>query len=209
MIEAASSYPDALVGNIIAGPRDTEVTVSLIAGPDQKTTEQTLELVPALLHRSITRRPLPHRRCRPARPDRAALQQRYGFLEFVDAGPAPRSPRSARRSADGSGYTWPGLAVFAPENFITRLTGVLDAEPHVFQVGINFADADQLTSASATEQAVRRAPGAGRYVLTDMVANGPAMFDTTRQDHAGGLHTASLDEVLCINDLLNGQASAP
>lgn len=71
---------------------------------------------------------------------------------------------------------------------------------------------------SALEMTVRRAPDAGRYVLADVVASGPAMFDTTRLDEAGGvcgadpnpiaelagraavagLQTASLDEVLCI-----------
>ena len=95
---------------------------------------------------------------------------------------------------------------------------MLEAEAQVFQVGINFADAVKLTGASAAEQAVRRAPDAGRYVLTDAVASGPAMFDTARLDRAGGmqgidpdpiaelgrraaaagLRTASLDEVLCI-----------
>jgi hypothetical protein len=35
MIEAASSYPDVLVGSLIAGPTDAEITVSLVAGPDQ------------------------------------------------------------------------------------------------------------------------------------------------------------------------------
>jgi hypothetical protein len=85
-------------------------------------------------------------------------------------------------------------------------------------VGINFADAVKLTGASAAEQAVRRAPDAGRYFLADVVASGPAIFDTARLDRAGGVHgidtdpiaalkrraaaaglrTASLDEVLCI-----------
>ena len=101
---------------------------------------------------------------------------------------------------------------------LTRLTAVLDAEPEVFQVAINLADAVELTGASAAEQAVRRAPEAGRYLLTDAVAYGPAMFDTARLDRAGGVNatntdpiaelwrrakaaglgTASLDEVLCI-----------
>jgi hypothetical protein len=88
----------------------------------------------------------------------------------------------------------------------------------VFLVVINFAVAANLTGACAAEQAVRRASEAGRYVLTDAVASGPAMFDTARLDQAGGvqgtdidmiaalgrraaaagLGTASLDEVLCI-----------
>ncbi|MGH3523867.1 MAG: glycosyltransferase, partial [Mycobacterium sp.] len=92
------------------------------------------------------------------------------------------------------------------------------AEEQVFQVGINFTDAGKLTGACAAEQAVRRTPDAGRYVLTDAVAAGPAMFDTARLDRTGGiggtdpdpltelarrataagLCTASFDQVLCI-----------
>jgi len=75
---------------------------------------------------------------------------------------------------------------------------VLEAEPQVFQVGINLADAAELTGACAAEEAVCRTPDAGRYLLTDAVAHGPAMFDTLRLDRAAGLRTASLDEVLCI-----------
>ncbi|CNK83495.1 glycosyl transferase family protein [Mycobacterium tuberculosis] len=69
------------------------------------------------------------------------------------------------------------------------------------QVGINYGDAVKLTHACATEQEVRRAPDAGRYVLADEMASGPAMFDTTRLDQAhrdDRLQTASLDEVLCV-----------
>ena len=85
-------------------------------------------------------------------------------------------------------------------------------------MGINFADSGKLTGVCAAEQEVRRSPDAGRYVLAEAVASGPAMFDTTRLDRAGtiggsdpdpiaelgwraaavGLQTASLDEVLCI-----------
>ena len=110
---------------------------------------------------------------------------------------------------------------FAPENLITRLTAVLAAESQVFQVGINFGDDAKLTGTCAAEQAVRRAPDAGRYVLTDVMASGPAMFDTARLDRAGCVHaterdvittierraaaaelrTASLDEVLCIAEV--------
>jgi hypothetical protein len=52
----------------------------------------------------------------------------------------------------------PRLAFFAPENFITRLTAVLETEPQVFQVGINFADAVKLTGTTAADQMVRRTP---------------------------------------------------
>ncbi len=111
-----------------------------------------------------------------------------------------------------------GWRLFGLENFITRLMAVLDTEPQVFQVAINFADALTLTGACAPEQAVRRAADARRYILADAIAADPAMFDTQRLDRAGGvaatdpdpiaelarrataagLHTASLDEVLCV-----------
>ena len=155
--------------------------------------------------------------------DRAMLLERYGFLEFCPSGPDDGpSAQLAHLRTQIHGRFWlhlgEGWRFFAPENFITRLTAVLQAEAQVFQVGINFADAVKLTGASAAEQAVRRAPDAGRYLLTEVVASGPAMFDTTRLDRAGGvegtdpdpiaqlgrraatagLRTASLDEVLCI-----------
>jgi hypothetical protein len=60
---------------------------------------------------------------------------------------------------------------------------------HVFQVGINLDDAVTLTGISAPEQTVRRTPDAGRYVLADVVAEGPAMFDTARLGQAGGTDT--------------------
>ncbi|MBB5164331.1 hypothetical protein [Mycobacterium sp. AZCC_0083] len=93
-----------------------------------------------------------------------------------------------------------GWRFFAPEPLISRLTAVLDAEPEVVQVGINVGDAVTLTGVSAAEDAVRRAADGGRYVLTDVIARGPAMFDTWRVDRAiaDGLKAASLDEVLCI-----------
>ena len=91
----------------------------------------------------------------------------------------------------------------------------------MFQVGINYGDAVKLTGTSAAERATRRAPDAGRYLLTEAMATGPAMFDTARLDRVGGVRTsnpdpsarrgrpaagaqvrtASLDEVLCISGL--------
>jgi glycosyltransferase involved in cell wall biosynthesis len=219
MLEAASSYPDALVGSLVAGPPDAEVTVSLIAGPDAVATEQTLN---TFLHccTDISRvgRFLVIDTGLSAQ-DRAKLHERYGFIEFARADPGAEIVQ-IRQQVHGRfwlhlGHNW---RFFAPENLITRLTAVLDAEPHVIQVGINLADAIKLTGASAAEQLVHRTPDAGRYLLTDGIASGPAMFDTTRLDAASsvddtdpdplaalgqrattaGLHTASLDEVLCI-----------
>ena len=219
MIEAASSYPDALVRNLIAGARDAEVTVSLIAGPDLTATEQTLN---SFLHcctdLSRVGRFLVVDTGLPSQ-DRETLCQRYGFIDLVD--PGPGAPLALIREQI-HGRFWlhlgQGWQFFAPEDSITRLTAVLDTEPQVFQVGINLADAAKLTGICAPEETVHRTPDAGRYILTDEIARGPAMFDTTRLDQAGsanhtdpdpitelrrrattaGLHTATLDEVLCI-----------
>ncbi|WP_343577179.1 glycosyltransferase family A protein [Mycobacterium sp.] len=223
MIEAASAYPDALASSLGAGPRDAEVTVSLVAGPDRETTEQTLNsFLRCCTDLSRVGRFVVAGGGLSAH-DRAALLKRYSFLEFADRGPGngPGAQLAQVRAQIG-GRFWlhlgRGWRFFAPENYITRLSAVLDAEPEVFQVGINYGDAVKLTNTCAAEQEVRRTPDAGRYVLADQVASGPAMFDTTRLDRAGGLKdtdsdpiaqlkqrsgtagltTASLDEVLCI-----------
>ena len=216
MLEAASSYPDVLARNLIAGPRDAEVTVSVVAGPDRAATERTLN---SFLHccTDVSRvgRFLVVDVGLSAQ-DRAILQERYAFLEFADYAPGTHLRDQIH------GRYWlhldHGWQFFAPENLITRLIAVLDAETQVFQVGINLADAVELTGSSAPEHTVRRAPAAGRYVLSYVVATGPAMFDTARLSRAGrtdttnpdpvaelqqraaaaGLQTATLDEVLCI-----------
>jgi len=215
MIEATSAYPDELIRNLIAGTAAVDVTVSLVAGPDLAATEQTLN---SFLHccTDVSRvRRFVVLDASLSTQDRATLQQRYGFVEFADFDPGVRPPLTGGRLWLHLGRGW---RFFAPENLITRLAAVLEAETRVFQVGINFADATELTGACASEQAVRRAHSAGRYVLTDVIASGPAMFNTELLNQVGGvnstdavlngkfrrlstsagLHTATLDEVLCI-----------
>jgi hypothetical protein len=207
MLEAASSYPDVLARNLIPGPHDSEVTVSLVAAPDLVNTEQTLN---SFLHccTDVSRvgRFLIIDAGLSAQ-DRGILQERYEFLEFADcvAGHAAGALAPLRDHIHGRYWLHlgQGWRFFAPENLIARLIAVLEAEPQVFQVGINLADAAALTGISAPEQAVRRTPAAGRYVLAETVAEGPSMFDTARLDRTGGtdsagFQTASLDEVLCI-----------
>ena len=224
MLASASFYPEALVHRLVADPGEAKVVVSLVAGPDRETTEQAinsfLNCCPDLslwLGRFLVVD------AGLSAPDRALLRERYRFLEFVDCSPgdAPAT-QLAQLRAQIQGRFWlhlgQGWQFFAPENFITRMIAVLESEPTVFQVGINFADAGKLTGVCAAEQEVRRSPDAGRYVLAEAVASGPAMFDTARLDRAGsiggsdpdpiaelgwravavGLETASLDEVLCI-----------
>jgi hypothetical protein len=222
MIETASSYPHEVVQRLVAGPRDAEVAVSLIAGPDRASTENTLNsFLNCCLDVSRIGRFLVLDTGLSAQ-DRATLIERYGFLEFCppvpDGGPGAHLAQLRTQIPEPFWlHLGEGWRFFAPGNLITRLIAVLHAETPVFQVGINFTDAVKLTGTSAAEQAVHRTPEAGRYLLTDAVATGPAMFDTTRLDRAGGmeatedpiaelgrraaaagLRTASLDEVLCI-----------
>ncbi|MGA8332860.1 MAG: glycosyltransferase [Mycobacterium sp.] len=199
MLDAASTYPDPLATSLTVDPAHADVTVTLIAGPDCGATERALN---SFLHccNDITRA---NRfliiDTGLSTPERAILQQRYPFLEFTERR-ADTSLAHLRTLIHGRfwfhlRHNW---QFFAPEDFITRLIAVLDAEPHVSQVAINLADATTLTGTSAPEHTVHRAPHAGRYVLTDAVANGPTMFDTNRIDHTNQLHTATLDEVLCV-----------
>ena len=204
MLKAASSYPDTVVRTLTARPAQAEVTVTLIAGPDRETTEQTLNsFLTCCLDVARVGRFLVLDTGLSA-PDRKELRKRYGFLEFT----RPRSgdkpaPQLAQLRAQIDGRVWlhlgAGWRFFAPENYLTRLTAVLDAEPQVFQVGINIDDANTLNGTSAAEDTVRRTPEAGRYLLADAMATGPAMYDTTRLDHTHT--TATLDEVLCISSL--------
>jgi hypothetical protein len=223
MIEAAAPYPESLVQSLLTGPREGDVAVSLVAGPDREATEQTIN---SFLHccldvSRVGRFLVLDRVLSPS--DRAKLRKLYGFLEFARprSGEEPAAQLAALIDARFWLHLGESWRFFAPENYLTRLSAILDAEPEVFQVGINFTDAVKLTGTCAAENTVRRAPDTGRYLITDVVASGPAMFDTARLNRAGGmqdshrdraaqlaqraadagLRTASLDEVLCISAL--------
>jgi tetratricopeptide (TPR) repeat protein len=199
MLEAASTYPDVLVRNLIAGPRGTDVTVSVIAGPDRGGTEQTLNSFLSCCTDVMRIRRFLILNAGLSVGDQTILAERYRYLEFVQDGAGDQLGQLRDQIDDRFWlHLGQGWRFFAPDNLISRLTAVLEAEPQVFQVGINVADARKLNGTSASEHMVRRVPDAGRYLLTEAVASGPAMFDTTRLDLAAGLHTATLDEVLCI-----------
>ncbi len=109
MLEAAVPYPEALVQSLAAGPGEAEVTVSLVAGPDRETTEQTINsFLNCCLDVSRVGRFVVLDTGLSA-PDRAKLRKRYGFLEFARRrsgdNPPPSWRSCARRSTDGSGCT--------------------------------------------------------------------------------------------------------
>jgi hypothetical protein len=115
MLEAAAPYPQALAAGPGAG---AEVTVSLIAGPDRETTEQTINsFLNCCLDVSRVGRFLVLDAGLSA-PDRAKLRKRYGFLKFARRRssdmPAPSWRSCALRSTDGSGCTWARAGGFSP-----------------------------------------------------------------------------------------------
>ena len=187
------------------------MTVTLVAGPNRATTEQSLD---SFLHCCLDRDRIDRFVVIDAglsTEDRLALLERYRFLEF---GAAPAGGASGSRLLEThrhvAGRYWLHLAegwrFFAPEPFVTRLIGVLEAEPEIFQVGINFEDTATPTGRCPAESEVRRAADGRRYVVAAAMVHGPAMFDTARFDtHSGSRigteassRTATLDEVLCM-----------
>lgn len=198
--DAATAYPDAAAHGRAAGPRDSEVTATLVVGPDRAAAERTLnsllnccadaERIGRVVAIDIGL----------SADDKTALGDLYPFLEFL---PYPNGIRPEEIRAQIGGRFWlylgMGWQFFTVDDYVGRLTSVLDAEPDVYQVGINYGDADKLTGAIAAREALRRNAGTGHYVRSNAAAVGPAMFDCTRWDGAQtGLRTASLDEVLCV-----------
>lgn len=218
MLDAGLAYSAELAQQVV-GARGGDITVSVVAGPDRGGTERTLNsFLNCCLDVARIGRFLVWDAGLSAA-DRAVLLKRYPFLEIGPAAPAAEpGDRRARLGAQVAGRFWldlgQGWRFFAPDDYLTRLTAVLDAEPAVGQVGINIGDAVKLTGVCGSEDAVRRAPGAGRYLLSDSVVEGPAMFDLgrlagvagsdpdpvaelRRRTLNGDLRTATLDEVLC------------
>ncbi len=131
MLDAAVSYPEALARSLVGDVRDAEVAVLLGAGPDLAGFERGFDSFLCCC-RDIGRvgRFLAFDDGLSAG-DRVRLAERYPFVEFTDPGSSLRAQAGGRYWLRlGSGWRF-----FAPENYITRLTAVLVAEPQVFQVG--------------------------------------------------------------------------
>ena len=223
MLDAAVDFPVAIVAGMRPRP-DADITVSVVCGPDLPAAEATLNsLLNCCTDRSRVRRWLVDDSLL-NEAERALLRLRYPFTDLLDAPfSEPPAARLQRIGAAVDTRLWlhvgAGWRFFAPERLLSRLAAVLDAEPQVLSVAVNFEDAQHLTGRTAAGGGlVRRGSGTGRYVLTDEVARGPAMVDTGRLAAVGGfdpddadvplalgararvagLRTATLDEVLCV-----------
>ena len=192
MIELAQRTPST--GHL---QLDGDVTVTMLSGRDRAPVEQTvITFLNCCLDTERIGRFLVIDTGLSA-DDLALLQQSYPFIEFMPFYSYSRDQIDARFWL----HLVAGRQFFAPESLITRLTAILEAEPDVFQVGINYTDATHLTGTCAPNTEIRHTPDTGRYTLTDTPAHGPAMFDTNRLPRPGLSQpcrgTATLDEVLC------------
>jgi glycosyltransferase involved in cell wall biosynthesis len=200
ILDEMAAYPDCEVRDVAAMARDGEVTVTVVAGPDRAVTERTLS--------SFLRCCTDFRALGPvlivdvgmAAEDREALRGRYPFAEIRHLSPGAR-PAQIRDEVDTRFWLHLGMGwqFFTPDDYLTRLVAVLESDPGVYQVGVNYGNADTFTNAIAPLNEVRCTTAGHRYVPADIVATGPAMFDCGRlggsESHYG---TATLDEVLCI-----------
>ncbi|PQE01898.1 glycosyl transferase [Mycobacterium sp. EPG1] len=199
VIEHTGAYPVDKAQDSIVRPGG-DVTLTMVAGPDRAATEGTLNSllncfsdttrVARILIADIGLWP----------EDRATLLDLYPGVEIRSFAPGLQ-PRQLRGEVStrfwlSLGMGWRFVAI---EDYIGRLTAVLDAECQICQVGVNVGDKDKADGTVATLSSVRRGPGTGHYVRTDVASAGPSMFDCSRWDGSQtSLRTATLDEVLCI-----------
>ena len=221
-LASTSAYPARLIDTL--RPRsDADVTITVSCGPNLESAEATLNSVlNVCTDRSRISRLLVDD-SELTEEQRSALHLRYPMVESLNTPPGASSAAQLRHLSDRvQTRFWlhipAGWRFFAPERLLSRLAGVLDSEPDVVAVAVNFEDATGLTGRSAPEDVTSRGAGTGRYVLTKSVPRGPVMFDTERLARIGGvnsaaddvpadlteralaagLRTASLDEVLSV-----------
>ena len=188
MLERAAVRPSEEVVQSLAGP-DADVMVTLVAGADLASVELSINsFINCCLDRERISRFVVV--CADlSATDQARLLQHYPFVECVDA------------PSVGDSRYWLYLAkdyrFFAPEAYLTRMITVLEAEPEIAQVGVNFEDVSTLSGRCAPEKSVRRTALGQRYVIAGVEITGPVMIDTVRFDDQA-TSAATLDEVLCV-----------
>lgn len=190
LLQVCAEFPEELALPQSGGP-DPTVTLSVAAEPDRAATEATLNsFLRCCTDRDrVGRFVVLDSGLTPE--DRAELVQRYPFAEIIS------SEGEAARSLIGGRY-WLHLAggwrFFTEERLISRLIGILEAEPDISRVAINLGDATGLGPECPARAGVRTTSDGNGYVLADGSPLGPAMVDLTRPE--GG--AATLDEVLCV-----------
>ena len=209
MLEDAAVYPAEAVQRP-QGPRDAEVTVSLVIGPQIAEAETTLNSFLNCCTDAQRVGRLVALDVGASEADRSRLAERYPLLDFVDgAGARSLADQIDRLRPQIGGRYWmhmgQGWHFFAPEALIGRLTAVLQAEPEVCQVGVNYGDASAVSNKTAPLSETSSRPEAGHYVRSTTAITGPNMVDVARFEQAlasvssgGRLSTATLDEVLCV-----------
>jgi hypothetical protein len=172
----------------LGGPQ-ADVMVTLIAGADLASVELSINtFITCCLDRErISRFVVVCEQLSAA--DQTRLVQRYPFVECADA-PSVGDSRYWL-------YLSQGYRFFAPEAYIARMVSVLDAEPDIAQVGVNFEDSSTLSGRCAPEESVRRTALGQRYVMANIEITGPVLIDTIRFD-GRATSAATLDEVLCV-----------
>ena len=201
LLEAARAYPEELAHSIANGPRNSDVTLTVVSHPDRAVTERTLNsfLRCCVDVERIGRFVLVD--VGMIESDRKWLRGRYPFLEFHSS----RSSDVNEIRHVAGGRLWmhlpPGWQFFAAENLVGRTTAVLEAEPDIDQVGINLGDAEKSDGTYASRDSIKRTNGTGGYVLTTQRSKGPMMTDTTRlSSQATARCAATLDEVLAVKE---------
>jgi hypothetical protein len=188
MLDLAAVQPAEAMVQSLGGPQ-ADVMVTLIAGADLASVELSINtfITCCLDRKRISRFVVVCAQL--SADDQTQLVQRYPFVECVDA-PSVGDSRYWL-------YLSQGYRFFSPEAYIARMVSVLDAEPDIAQVGVNFEDSSTLSGRCAPEESVRRTALGQRYVMANIEITGPVMIDTIRFD-GRATSAATLDEVLCV-----------
>ena len=207
LLEESATYPADLCRRP-PGPPEAEVTFTLIAGPDRQQCERTLN---SFLHCCTDIDKVGRFLALDtglSQADRAHLADRYPFLEFLTGSADMTHTEQTDRIAEAIGgrywlHSGHGWQYFAADPLITRLSSILEAEPDISHVGINYRDATTLTGTAAPAETTRTkaGTGTGRYIRTDTMSHGPNMVDVDRfrtRSRDNRFTGATLDEVLCI-----------
>jgi hypothetical protein len=188
MLDLAAVQPAEAMVQSLGGPQ-ADVMVTLIAGADLASVELSINtfITCCLDRKRISRFVVVCAQL--SADDQTQLVQRYPFVECVDA-PSVGDSRYWL-------YLSQGYRFFSPEAYIARMVSVLDAEPDIAQVGVNFEDSSTLSGRCAPEESVRRTALGQRYVMANIEITGPVLIDTIRFD-GRATSAATLDEVLCV-----------